>query len=137
MYSFTAPTRISQGKYVRASCSGLFSEQCNSKGTRLQCRAAYHPVSLVMNINQRRILTGTQTTECVLARQSDKRQLIYGQENISFATVWWRKMFQKEKSKQERAVCQKESQACSQWLSRFYWTWWHSNCYWVFHSTAG
>lgn len=68
-YSFKAPTRISQGKYVRASCSGLFSDQCNSNGTRLQCRAAYHPVSPLMNINQRHILTAAQTTKCTLARQ--------------------------------------------------------------------
>lgn len=66
-YSFKVLARISEGKYVRAAWSGLFSEQCNSIGTQLQCRAAYHPVSPLMNINQRRVFTAAQTTKCTLA----------------------------------------------------------------------
>lgn len=62
--SFKAPTRISQEKYVRVGCSGLFSEQCNANGTQLQCRAAYHPVSPLMNINQRSIFTDHQVYTC-------------------------------------------------------------------------
>lgn len=69
LHSFKAPTRISQGKYVRTSWSGLFWEQCNSNGTWLQCWAAYHPVSSLMNVNQRHIFTAAQTTKCILVRQ--------------------------------------------------------------------
>lgn len=70
LYSFKALTRISQEKYVLAGCSGLFSEQCNANGTRLQCRAAYHPVSPLMNINQSSIFTAALGGHQVYTRKA-------------------------------------------------------------------
>lgn len=112
--------RISQGKYVRAGCSGLFSEQCNSNGTRLQCRAAYHPVSTLMNINQRHILTAGQTTKCIYSRgNAIKSNLFLDWKIFPLPLSGGGKCFRGKKSKQERAACREESQACNQWPGRF------------------
>lgn len=101
-----------------AVCGGLFSEQCNSNGTRLQCRAAYHPVSPVMNINQKaHSYRRTDGRVCAWEATQLKSTYFWTGRNISSTDVWWRKMFRQEKY-QSRKEQPEESQACNRWLGR-------------------
>lgn len=79
------------------------------------------PPCFSRNENQSKAHSYSCTDYQVCARKGrcNSRQPISGQENISAAPVWWRKMSKEEKSKQERAVCPKESQVCNWWLGRF------------------
>ena len=90
---------------MRAGCSGLFSEPCNSNGTRLRCRAAYRPVSPLMNINQRHILTAGQTAECIHSPgDAIKSNLFLGWKIFPLPLSGGGKCFRGNQSRKERLV---------------------------------
>lgn len=104
------------GKVCSAGCSGLFSEQCNSNGTRLQRRASIPPL-FAPNEHQSKAHSYSNTEHQVYTRKAMQLDATY---------FWTGKYFPchclvganilQRKSKQEKTACRKESQACNQWL---------------------